>query len=77
MHVCLYFCRRANENMDSMTRDTFAVKQYADTGRKYVVKNVDELTKNLIGKRYLATCPLMKIALNIALLLILKVTSVS
>jgi hypothetical protein len=38
MHVCLYFCRRANENMDSMTRDTFAVKQYADTGRKYVVK---------------------------------------
>jgi hypothetical protein len=46
MNVRLYFCRRANENMDSMTKDTFVVKQYADTGRKYVVKNVDEVTKN-------------------------------
>ena len=31
MNVRLYFCRRANENMDSMTKDTFVVKQYADT----------------------------------------------
>jgi hypothetical protein len=35
MNVRLCFCRRANENMDSMTKDTFVVKQYADTGRKY------------------------------------------
>ena len=46
MNIRLYFCRRANENMDSMTKDTFVVKQYADTGLKYVVKRVDDLTKN-------------------------------
>jgi hypothetical protein len=28
MNVRLCFCRRANENMDSMTKDTFVVKQY-------------------------------------------------
>jgi hypothetical protein len=39
--------------------------------------NRPKITDNLIGKRYPGTCPLMKIALNISLLLILKVTPVS
>ena len=73
INALVYFCRRANENMDSMTKNTFVVKQYADNGRKYVVKKENELSENLIGKRYAATCPLM----NIALLLTLKFTSVS
>jgi hypothetical protein len=35
-----------NENMDTMTKTTFIVKQYADTNRKYILKNADELSKN-------------------------------
>ena len=46
MNIRLYFCRRANENMESMTKDTFVVKSYPDTGRKYIIKKTDELTKN-------------------------------
>ncbi|CAG2198541.1 KCTD1_15 [Mytilus edulis] len=46
MNIRLYFCRRANENMESMTKETFVVKTYANTGRKYILKKVDEMTKN-------------------------------
>ena len=46
MNVRLYFCRRANENMESMTKDTFVIRIYSVTGRRYVMKKVDELTKN-------------------------------
>ena len=44
-----YFCRRGQENVRSMTRDTFVVRTDADTGLKYVVKRKDELTKNHRG----------------------------
>jgi hypothetical protein len=46
LNIRLYFCRRGNENMDTMTKTTFIVKQYADTNRKYIIKNADELSKN-------------------------------
>ena len=46
MNARLYFCRRANENMESMTKDTFVIRIYSVTGRRYVMKKVDELTKN-------------------------------
>ena len=32
--------------MDTVTKTTFIVKQYADTNRKYILKNADELSKN-------------------------------
>jgi hypothetical protein len=35
-----------NENMESMTKDTFVIRIYSVTGRRYVMKKVDELTKN-------------------------------
>ena len=44
-----YFCRRGQENVRSMTKDTFVVRTDADTGLKYVVKRKDELTKNHRG----------------------------
>ena len=47
--VRLYFCRRANENMESMTKSTFCVKVDENTNRKYVMKMEDELTKNHRG----------------------------
>lgn len=46
MNIRLYFCRRANENMEKMTKTTFIVRSYADTGRKYVAKQSDEMSKN-------------------------------
>ena len=46
LNIRLYFCRRGNENMHTMTKTTFIVKQYADTNRKYILKNADELSKN-------------------------------
>ncbi|KAK3096716.1 hypothetical protein FSP39_002629 [Pinctada imbricata] len=42
----LYFCRRRNKNMYSMTQDTFYIVNDENTGRKYVEKVVDEMTKN-------------------------------
>ncbi|XP_070202535.1 uncharacterized protein [Littorina saxatilis] len=47
--VRLYFCRRANENMESMTKSTFCVRVDENTNRKYVMKMEDELTKNHRG----------------------------
>ena len=32
--------------MEYMTKDTFVIRTYAVTGRGYVMKKVDELTKN-------------------------------
>jgi hypothetical protein len=32
--------------MESMTKDTFVIRIYSVTGRRYVMKKVDELTKN-------------------------------
>ena len=46
MNARLYFCRRANENMESMTKDTFVIRTYPATGRRYVMKKADELIKN-------------------------------
>jgi hypothetical protein len=37
MNARLYFCRRANENMESMTKDTFVIRIHSVTGRRYVV----------------------------------------
>jgi hypothetical protein len=48
--VRYYFCRRGQENIRSMTKDTFKVTIDSDTGRKYVVKCKDELTKNHRGE---------------------------
>ncbi|VDI71655.1 Hypothetical predicted protein [Mytilus galloprovincialis] len=44
--IRLYFCRRGMENMPQMTKSTFSVKKDPKTGLKYVVKTLDELTKN-------------------------------
>jgi hypothetical protein len=44
--IRLYFFRRGAENMRSMTKNTFVVKIDPETNRKYVTKNIDELTKN-------------------------------
>jgi hypothetical protein len=46
MNARIYFCRRINENMESMTKYTFVIRTYSVTGRRYVMKKVDELTKN-------------------------------
>ena len=46
MNARLYFCRRANENMEYMTKDTFVIRTYSVTGRRYVMKKVEELTKH-------------------------------
>jgi hypothetical protein len=44
-----YFCRRGQENIRCMTKDTFKVENDSTTDRKYVVKVRDELTKNHCG----------------------------
>jgi hypothetical protein len=44
--VRMFFCRRGNENMHGMTKNTFQIFVDEKTGRKYVKKVVDELTKN-------------------------------
>jgi hypothetical protein len=44
--IRLYFFRCGTENMRSMTKNTFIVKIDPETNRKYVTKNIDELTKN-------------------------------
>jgi hypothetical protein len=45
MNIRLFFCRRANENFDQMTKSTFQIGKYPD-GTRYVFKSEDELTKN-------------------------------
>ena len=44
--IRMFFCRRGNENMHSMTKDMFQVDTDENTGRKVVKKVVDKLTKN-------------------------------
>ena len=44
--IRLYFCRRGNENMHSMTKDTFIIEREKNTGAKIVKKAQGELTKN-------------------------------
>ena len=38
MNARLYFCRRANENMESIAKDTFVIRTYSIIGRIYVMK---------------------------------------
>ena len=45
MDIRFFFCRRANENIDAFTKDTFQIETDPDTGLKYVVKVIDETTK--------------------------------
>ena len=44
--IRFYFIRRANENIDKFTKDTFTLCVDANTGRKYIKKQIDEQTKN-------------------------------
>ncbi|KAK7094672.1 hypothetical protein V1264_006191 [Littorina saxatilis] len=44
--VRFYFFRRGLENFEKMTKDTFGVKIDQTTGKQYVIKRFDELTKN-------------------------------
>ena len=44
--VRMFFCRRGNENMHKMTKDTFQVFDDQATGKKFIKKVVDEQTKN-------------------------------
>ena len=44
--VRLYFARRGAENMHTMTKDTFKLEYNMRTESWYVVKQVDEMTKN-------------------------------
>lgn len=44
--IRLYFCRRGQENMHSMTKSTFTIKTDNKTRLRYVTKIIDELTKN-------------------------------
>ncbi|XP_072048836.1 uncharacterized protein [Amphiura filiformis] len=48
--VRYYFCRRGQENIRCMKKDTFKVEIDSDTSAKYVVKAQDELTKNHRGQ---------------------------
>ena len=41
-----YFTRRGKENMELMTKDWFSMMTNPKTGLKYIVKVVDEETKN-------------------------------
>ena len=41
-----YFCRRGNENVEFMTKDMFKLRFDMETKISYVMKIVDELTKN-------------------------------
>ena len=44
--IRMFFCRRWNENMHSMTKDMFQVDTDEKTGRNVMKKVVDDLTKN-------------------------------
>jgi hypothetical protein len=53
MNARLYFCRRANENMESMTKDTFVIRIYSVTGRRYVMKKVDEFYRSFLEPTFI------------------------
>jgi hypothetical protein len=57
--VRLYFCRRGNENMNEMTKETFGIKTNPTTNVRYVYKKMDELNKNHreIGESYSGYMP--------------------
>lgn len=44
--ICYYFCRRGGENIEEMTKNTFALHYDVDTKITYVKKVQDEMTKN-------------------------------
>ena len=44
--IRFYFFRRGAENMHSMSKNTFVLKVDSNTGKQYVYKAIDELTKN-------------------------------
>ena len=44
--IRFYFIRRANENIDAFTKDTFVMEINHNNGLKYVKKVIDEQTKN-------------------------------
>jgi hypothetical protein len=44
--IRFYFCRRGNENMPQMHKSTCMVKKDSKAGLKYIMKTIDELTKN-------------------------------
>ena len=44
--IRFYFVRRANENIDKFTKKTFILELDANTGIRYIKKNIDEQTKN-------------------------------
>lgn len=44
--IRLYFCRRGMENIHAMTKSTFEIKTDPKTGLRFVIKAMDELTKN-------------------------------
>jgi len=44
--IRFYFCMRGNENIPQMHKSTFMVKKDSKSGLKYIVKTIDELTKN-------------------------------
>ena len=44
--IRFYFARRANENIDKFTKDTFKLQLDQNTGIRYITKQMDEQTKN-------------------------------
>ena len=44
--IRFYFMRRANENIDKFTKSTFKMETDSNTGLRYIVKVIDERTKN-------------------------------
>ena len=44
--IRFYFARRTNENVDKFGKDTFTIQWDPDTNLCYVVKQIDEMTKN-------------------------------
>ena len=44
--IRFYFIHRANENIDKFTKETFTLCIDANTGLKYIKKQIDEQTKN-------------------------------
>jgi hypothetical protein len=44
--IRFYFFRRGLENMEKMTKTTFEIKTHLSSGKEYITKRQDELTKN-------------------------------
>ena len=77
MNAILFFCQRANANMESMTNNTFVIWTYSVTGRKYIMKKVDKLTTNrreMDREIFLDTCRRILKRLNIVWLETLRPT---